>query len=146
MDLKKIISITGRPGLYKHIGQGRNKIIVESLTDGKRSGAFSTERMSTLADISVYTEKGEIQLTKILQTMFEKENQSKVQISPKASNEELAAYFENIQPDYDKDRVYPSDIKKIIKWYNLLTEKGLIDAEEPEDQKSSEETKEDQQS
>ena len=135
--LKGILSISGQPGLFKLVTEAKNSIIVESLITGKRSPAYSTSKISALADISVFTETGEIQLKELFLKI--KENGSL--ISPKASNNEIKSFFEEILPDYDKDRVYVSDMKKIIQWYQLLSDQNLLDISEEEksEEKSPEE-------
>ena len=120
--LKGILSISGQPGLFKLVTEAKNSIIVESLITGKRSPAYSTSKISALADISVFTETGEIQLKEL----FLKIQENRISISPKATNNEIKSSFEKILPDYDKDRVYVSDMKKIFQWYQLLNEKNLL--------------------
>jgi len=135
--LKGILSISGQPGLFKLVTETKNSIIVESLLTGKRIPAYSTSKISTLTDISIFTETGEILLT----DLFVRVKKGEKMISPKASTEEIKAFFEEVLPEYDKDRVYVSDMKKIIQWYQLLSDKNLlIEAEEekPEEIKSAE--------
>jgi len=120
--LKGILSISGQPGLFKLVSEAKNSIIVESLITGKRSPAYSTSKISTLTDISVFTETGEIQLKEVFVRM--KENGKP--INPKSSNNDIKSFFEEILPEYDRDRVYVSDMKKILQWYQLLTEKDLL--------------------
>lgn len=124
--LAGILSISGKPGLFKSVSQGGSKLIVESLTDGKRSAANSATQVISLADVSIYGEDEEMPLNDILATMYKMENKEKCSITPKASNAELNEYFGDVFPAYDKDRVYPSDIKKVIRWYNLLIEKEIL--------------------
>ncbi len=132
--LKGILSISGQPGLYKLVAEAKNRIIVESLTTGKRMPASNTAKISSLEDIAVYTHSGDLPLKEILKKILDHENGEKA-IDAKASDAEIRKYFETILPDYDKERVYVSDIKKIILWYNLLYEKGLLDFTE-EDQEA----------
>ncbi|NOZ34504.1 MAG: hypothetical protein GXO80_04305 [Chlorobi bacterium] len=141
MDLSKILSISGRPGLYKHIAQSKNSAVVESLEDGKRSSAFINEQISSLNDISVFTTGEDIKLEEIFKKIFDKETGKKA-ISHNASAKELKAYFGEAVPEYDKDRVYVSDIKKIIKWYNTLIDAGLMEFEEKKSEKKEENQKE----
>lgn len=130
MILKDILAIGGYSGLYKYLSQSRNGIIVESLTDGKKVNAPATAKISALSDIAIYTEEEEMPLSKIYDTIFAKE-EGKQTISHKASANELKAFFEEILPDYDKDRVYVSDIKKVVSWYNTLQALDmLIEGEE----------------
>ncbi len=141
MDLSKILSISGRPGLYKHIAQSKNSAVVESLQDGKRSSAFITEQISSLNDISVFTTGEDIKLEDVFKKIFEKENGKKA-ISHNASSQELKDYFEEAVPEYDKDRVYISDIKKMIKWYNTLVDAKVMEFEEEEPENQEEKPKE----
>lgn len=125
MVLKDILSIAGKPGLFKYISQGRGGVIVESLLDGKRMLANSSQRVSSLEDIAMFTSAEEVPLAKVFDAIFTKENGGK-SLEPKSSEKELVAYFETILPDYDRDRVYVSDIKKVFAWYNLLHSKSLL--------------------
>lgn len=131
MVLKDILAISGEPGLFKFIAQGKNAIIVEHLETGKRSSAFSSAKVSSLEDISVFTENEDLSLGKVFDKIFEKESGGPA-IDSKSEAEKLKKYFEEIVPDYSKERVYLSDIKKIILWYNLLHKKELLLKEEPE--------------
>lgn len=126
--LKGILSISGYPGLFKMVTEAKNSIIVESLVTGKRMPAYSTSKISALSDISVFTENGEIQLIEVLKRIQE----SGKELSPKASNDEIKAFFGEVVPEYDKDRVYVSDMKKIIQWFQLLKEKDLLNEQEEE--------------
>jgi hypothetical protein len=126
MNLKEIVSITGKSGLFKIISQTKNGVIVESLTDGKRFPAFVHDRMSSLEEISVFTTGEDRPLKDIFIAIRDKENSNK-SIDPKSDNNTLKKYFEQIVPDYAADRVYVSDIKKMISWYNQLQEHNLLD-------------------
>jgi hypothetical protein len=135
--LKGILSISGQPGLFKLVTETKNSIIVESLLTGKRIPAYSTSKISTLSDISIFTETGEILLT----DLFIRIKAGGKLISPKASANEIKAFFEEALPEYDKDRVYVSDMKKIIQWYQLLSDQDLItetEVENPEEVKPEE--------
>lgn len=138
--LKDILSISGKGGLFKFISQGRNGIIVESLSDHKRSSVNAAAKISSLEDISVFTEDEEISLEKVFKLISEREDGGPA-ISHKASNEELKSYFSEVLPEYDRSRVYVSDIKKIIQWYNTLQEMEMLRFEEADadDQNSSDE-------
>lgn len=125
--LSGILSIAGKPGLFKTVSQGGSKLIVESMNDGKRIAAQSANQIISLADVSIYGEDEEMPLEDIFKTMWKMENKQKASVSPKDSNSELHDYFGDVFPKYDKDRVYPSDIKKVIKWYNILLEKEMFD-------------------
>jgi hypothetical protein len=132
MALKDILAISGKGGLFKFVSQGRNGIIVESLHDKKRTNVPATAKISALEDIAIYTETEEVPLKDVFKKIREKENGGK-SLSKKSSAEELKNYLEAILPDYDRDRVYVSDIKKIVHWYNLLNELEMLDILEEED-------------
>jgi hypothetical protein len=138
MNLKEIMAISGYPGLFKHISQGRNGIIVESLLDKKRIPAYASMKVSALEDIAIFTEEGEIPLKEVLKRIFEKENGGKA-IDPKGSADSVKSYFESVVPEYDKERVYVSDMKKLFTWYNILQSQGMLDfteeAESDDDKK-----------
>lgn len=134
--LKGILSISGQPGLFKLVTETKNSIIVESLLTGKRIPAYSTSKISTLSDVSIFTETGEILLT----DLFVRIKQGGKMISPKASANEIKAFFEEVLPEYDKDRVYVSDMKKVIQWFQLLSDQNLLI--EPEEEKTEEKTPE----
>lgn len=135
MNITGIISISGKPGLSKIVKQSRNGIIVESLFDGKRFPVQGTERISSLEDISIYTFEEDVLLVDVFKKVKE-HTQGKKAISHKSSNKELQDEFEKILPNYDQDRVYTSDIKKVFQWFNLLLEKGLLEEEEEEAEKA----------
>lgn len=120
--LKGILAISGQPGLFKMITEVKNSIIVESLLNGKRIPAYSTSKISALADISVFTQTGEIQLKEL----FKKIQDTGKTISPKASTNEIKAFFAEVLPEYDEDRVYVSDMKKIFQWYQLLNDLNIL--------------------
>ena len=122
--LRTILSISGKPGLFKLVSQGRNSIIVESLLDGKKTPAYSRDKVISLNDIAIYTEEGEKPLREVLQLIFEKESGAAASVDAKADASVLKKYFGEILPSFDRDRVYPTDIKKVIVWYNLLVSKG----------------------
>lgn len=127
MELDKILSIAKKPGLYKLIAQSRGGFIAESLLDQKRISVSITSNVSLLSEIAIYTLAEELPLKEVFLKVFEKENGGQTSTSPKASKDDLEAYFFSVLPDYDEDRVYPSDIKKIISWYNLLHQHKLLD-------------------
>lgn len=129
--LKTILSISGKPGLYKLISQGKNILIVESLIDKKRFPAYGNEKIISLGDIAMYTDAEDIPLKEVLLSMKKKENGAAVAMDlKKASADELRSYLAEVLPDFDRDRVYLSDIKKLISWYNLLVASGMTDFEE----------------
>ena len=139
--LKGILAISGQPGLFKLVAEAKNRIIVESLVTGKRMPASTTAKISSLEDIAVYTKNSDIPLKEVLKKISDHESGG-LAISAKSKDNELKKYFEVIVPDYDKDRVYISDIKKIILWYNLLHEHLLLDfSEEVESAGYTEESK-----
>ena len=133
MDLTKVISISGMPGLYKVVAQAKNGFIVESLIDGKRIQAFSHYRISGLDDISVFTTGEDKPLRDVYKAIFDKEKGGAA-IDHKAKDEELKKYFESAIPDYDKERVHISDIRKAIQWYNILQKTDLLTAEPEKDE------------
>lgn len=139
MDLSKIMSISGKNGLFKLISQGKNNFIVESLEDGKRVPAFSHDGIATLDNISIFTEDEDVSLTSVFQSIFKKENGNSVP-SNINDNTSLKKYFQEILPNYDKERVYVSNIKKVISWYNILIKHNLIDIEEPQAEAQTETT------
>jgi hypothetical protein len=126
MDLSKILSITGKNGLFKVVSQGKNTVIVESLNDSKRFPAFGHEKMSSLEEISVFTTGDDLSLKAVFRTFHEK-LQGKPAIDHKSDNNALKKFFLEMIPEFDQDRVYVSDIKKIVNWYNTLLEKDLLD-------------------
>ena len=141
--LTKILSVTGRPGLFKLISTNKNMNVVESLTDGKRIAVYMHEKIVALNDVSVYTEDGDTPLRDVLKSIKEKENGNKIALSSKASAKEFFKYLEEVLPNYNKDSVYPSDVKKIISWYNLLIENNIdLESEETTKEVSEETTEE----
>jgi hypothetical protein len=130
--LKDIMAISGQGGLFKFISQARNGIIVESLETGKRMQAFSTMKVNSLKDIAVFTRQEEILLEEVFKKISDKESGS-ASIDPKSSPDELKSYFLKILPDFDQERVYISDIKKMINWYNILQKHDLLKFEKEED-------------
>lgn len=126
MELRKIISISGKPGLYKSISQTKSGIIVESISDGKRFQSFDTDKMSSLGEISVYTHSEEKLLADVFTQMYEV-CKGKQAIDPKSDNNKLKEFFATVEPDYDPERVYVSHMKKIISWYNLLVAAGFTE-------------------
>lgn len=129
MNLKGIISISGMPGLYKVVAQSKSGLIVESLIDKKRVPAYSTYKISSLDDISVFSTTEDIPLKSVMRKIYDKQNGAPA-IDSKSPDDELKKYFESVIPEYDKERVHLSDIKKIIGWYNLLQKNDLLKKEE----------------
>ena len=130
MKLNEILTISGHSGLFKMIAQGKNNIIVESLTDGKRMPAFATDKLSSLSDIALFTTGEELPLSEVFKRMFEAFDQKEVPLNFKKQTKEMLEYFEKAIPEYNKERVYTSDIKKIMTWYNQLVKNNLLPFEE----------------
>jgi Domain of unknown function (DUF5606) len=130
MNVEKILSISGKPGLFELKVQTRSGFVAESLLDGKKITVGMKSNVSLLSEISMYTHTGEKPLVEILRAIAIKENEGPA-ISHKEDNAKLVAYFSEVVPDYDEDRVYPSDIKKVLNWYNTLQAKGMVSKEEP---------------
>ena len=133
--LRTILSISGKPGLYKLESHAKNMLIVESLIDKKKIPAHAKDKVISLGDIAIYTEDGETPLHKVLTSVKEKENGEVASINPtKASTDELRAYFAEVLPNFDRDRVYPSDIRKLLNWYNILIKAGINEFTPAEEQ------------
>lgn len=127
MSLEKVISISGKTGLYKLITQTRGGFVAESLIDNKRISVSVQNNVSVLSEIAIYTLSEEIPLAQVFQNIKDKENGEKPSVKPKDGKDKLEEYFFGVLPNYDEDRVYASDIKKIIQWYNLLHDNNLLD-------------------
>lgn len=137
--METILSITGKPGLYKLVSRGNKSLIVESVDSAKkRTPVFASDRVTSLGDIAMYTNDEDIELWKVFKSVGEKEESKKCSLDyKKSSSAELHAYFAEVLPDYDRDRVRDSDIKKLLQWYNILVENGYTDFEKtfaPEDE------------
>lgn len=130
--LETILAIAGKPGLYKLVSRGNRSLIVETIDKAKRRmPAFGTDRIISLADIAMYTDSEEVPLRQVLKNMLEKEGGKKASIDvKKASKEDLAEYVGEVLPNFDRDRVFPSDMKKLVQWYDILVENGLTDFDE----------------
>ena len=126
--LKDILSISGHSGLFKLVAQSTKSIIVESLETHQKMPVYYTNKVSALEDIAIFTEEDEVTLQSVFQSIFKKENGAALSI-PKDNNA-LKAYFADVLPNYDRERVYVSNIKKVLAWYNLLVEHKLVDLEE----------------
>ena len=144
MNLEKVLSISGKPGLYELKLQTRSGFVAESLSDGKKISVSLKNNVSLLSEISMYTYTEEKPLTEIMRTIAIKENEGPTAVSHKEDNAKLVSYFKEILPDYDAERVYPSDIKKVLNWYGILQSKGMVSKVEPSEDKidNGEETKE----
>ncbi|MBQ2541129.1 MAG: DUF5606 domain-containing protein [Paludibacteraceae bacterium] len=126
--LKNILAITGKPGLFKLVSRGSNMLIVESLVDGKRMPTYSRDKIVALSEISMFTNGEDARLGDVLTNAGKKEGLKPVGFDPKkADNDTLRAWFDDVLPDWDRDRVYPSDIRKLIQWYNILVNAGITD-------------------
>lgn len=140
MSLDKILSIAGKPGLFKLVAQTRGGFVAESLIDNKRISVSVQQNVSVLSEIAIYTLTEEVPLKEVFKTIKEKENGEKASVKPKDSKDKLEEYFFDILPDYDEDRVYASDIKKVVQWYNLLQQHNMLDAlSDNEDEVTSDE-------
>jgi hypothetical protein len=126
MSLEKILSIAGKPGLYELLAQTRSGFLAKSLLDGRKVSVNGRQSVSLLSEIAIYTLSEEVPLGKVFEKIAEKEEGGPA-IPHKSSTEELEAYFFEVLPDYDEDRVYISDIRKVIQWYNLLQRNGMTD-------------------
>ena len=126
--LSEILAITGKPGLYKLVSRGNNMLIVESLVDGKRMPTYARDKIVALSDVSMFTNADDVNLSEVLTNCGKQENLKPTQIdAKKASNAELQKWFDGVLPDWDRDRVYPSDIRKLIQWYNILINAGITE-------------------
>lgn len=142
--LKTILSIAGRPGLFKLVNQGKNMLIVESLQTGKRTPAYAHDKVISLGDIAIYTVENDVPLTEVFASIKEKNNGEQVDIKAIGDDSKLRAYFKEILPDFDEDRVYTNDIKKVFTWYNQLIAAGISDftPEVPAEETEAEESEE----
>lgn len=137
--LKTILSISGKSGLYKLVSQGKNMLIVESLTDKKRMPAYGTDKMISLGDIAMYTDDDDVPLQEVFLSIKKKENGQPIALDIKtATPDELRQYMGEVLPNFDRDRVHLSDIKKLISWYNLLVANNLTDFEPAEEETAEE--------
>jgi len=129
MSLSEIIAVSGVSGLYKTIAQSKNSVIVENVSDKKRMPVYASQKVHTLEAISVYTTEKDIPLADVFKKISEKENKGAA-IDHKGDDAELKAYFEKVLPDFDKDRVHISDIRKMLQWYNILQKADMLNFEE----------------
>lgn len=138
--LETILAISGKPGLYKLVSRGNNSLIVETLdAQKKRMPIFGTDKVISLGDIAMYTDDEEVPLRRVFKNIFDKESGKKIALDyKKASKDELAAFMAEALSNYDRDRVYPADMKKLAQWYNILIENGVTDFEEPKAEKTEE--------
>ncbi|GHT43325.1 hypothetical protein AGMMS49965_16890 [Bacteroidia bacterium] len=136
--LKKILSVSGKPGLFRLISQGKNMFVVESLLDGKREPVYMRDKVISLHDIAMYTANEEMPLSQVLTKVREKEEGKPIVYKADITSDELKAYLATVLPDFDRDRVYPTDIHKMMKWYNVLTNAGFTDFADIEEEDADE--------
>ena len=144
--LKTILSISGKPGLYKLISYGKNLLIVESLVNGKRTPATARDKIISLGDIAIYTLDQEVPLAQVMDTISKKFDGKQLNAADYKTGEQLADFFKSVLPNYDEERVYNNDIKKVISWYNILVGAGITEfvpaAENAAEEANEEEAKE----
>jgi len=143
MDLKGILAIGGKPGLYKMVSQSKTGLIVEGMEDKKRFPVYTAHQISALEEISIYTYEEDVPLVEVFEKMFNTLD-GKDPISPKSSKNDLLKFFSTVLPDYNEEQVYASDIKKVIQWYIALNKNGLMvfdKKEEPKSEEKAEDTK-----
>ncbi len=128
--LKTILSVSGKPGLFRLVSNAKNMVIVESLTDKRRLPIYARDKVVSLGDIAMYTDEGEVPLSEVLTKIQEKENGAQASVATNSKPDVLKKYFAEVLPTYDRDRVYDTDIKKLISWYNLLSAAGIAFASE----------------
>ncbi len=132
--LKTILSIAGRPGLFRLVNRGKNMLIVEAIATGKRTPAYAHDKVISLGDISIYTNEGDVPLGDVLEKVKAATNGAAVDIKAIGDDRAVRDYFETILPTYDQDRVYTTDIKKLLTWYNLLLAAGITEFAEKEEE------------
>ena len=125
--LKTVLSISGRPGLYKLVSQGKNMLIVEAIGNGKRLPAYAHDKIISLGDIAIYTLEEDIPLADVFDSIKEKNEGKTVDVKAMKNDKEIREYFATVLPDFDDERVYTNDIKKVLSWYNILVEAGMTD-------------------
>ena len=140
--LKTILSIAGRPGLYRLVSQGKNMLIVESLSTGKRTPAYAHDKVISLGDIAIYTIEEDKPLSQVLEAVKARTGGQPVDVKGLGADDKVRAFFAEILPDFDQDRVYTADIKKLLNWYNQLIAAGIIEFAEPEAEETAGETAE----
>lgn len=138
MSLKQILSISGKPGLFKILTGNRTPIVIQDLTTKVKRQLFPKDKVVSLYDISIYTEEGDLPLRTLLTTIFEKQSGKELDAENIAATpESLKSFMEEVLPNYDKERVYPTDIRKVVLWYNMLVKDGFITFEEQEEEKEA---------
>ena len=142
--LKDILSISGHSGLFKLVAQSTKSIIVESLETHQKMPVYFSSKVSALEDIAIYTDDEEVPLAQIFEKIYKMENKGQTSVSAKSSNEDIKDYFGDVLPDYDKSRVYVSDMKKVLNWYNILLSQNMLnfDEEKKAEKKAAEKTEE----
>ena len=135
---ERILSISGKPGLFKLVSQGKNMLIVEELSTGKRRPAYMRDKVMSLADIAMYTTDEDVPLYTIYDNISKLENGKAVDVKALATEEEVREYFAKVLPDFDRERVYTSDIRKALQWYNQLVAAGITDFVEAEEKEAEE--------
>lgn len=137
--LKTVLSISGRPGLYKLVSQGKNMLIVEAISTGKRLPAYAHDKIISLGDIAIYTIEEDIPLADVFEAIKEKNEGKVVDVKALKNDKEIREYFATILPNFDDERVYTNDIKKVFNWYNALVDAGMTEFKSAEAEESSEE-------
>lgn len=135
--LKTILAISGKPGLFKLVSQGKNMLIVEALATGKRTPAYAHDKVISLGDIAIYTVDEDVPLGNVLEAIKTKTGGQPVDIKAFEDDAAMRAYFKEVLPDFDEERVYTNDIKKVLTWYNLLIAAGITDFAEKEEEKAA---------
>ena len=138
MNIDKVISISGKPGLYTLVTQSSNGFIAENFENNRKTSVPASVNVSLLNNIAIYTETEEVPLVDVFQKIYEKENGG-VAINHKSSEAELRSYMEEVLPDYDENRVYKSDLKKLFQWYNILHKNNMLESSEEEEKSNEEE-------
>ncbi len=141
--LKRILSISGRPGLFRLVSSGKNILIVEGLATGKRTPAYAHDKVISLGDISIYTTEDDVPLSEVFESIKEKNNCQPVDVKALGDDKNIREYFKTVLPDFDDERVYTNDIKKVFNWYNQLIAAGIdkFKEEETDTKENTEETK-----
>ena len=137
--LRTILSISGRPGLFRLVNRGKGMLIVEEVATGKRTPAYARDKVISLGDISIYTDEGDTPLGLVLDTVKEKIEGKPVDIKGLGNDVQVREYFATILPEFDRERVYTTDIKKLLSWYNLLVTAGITDFKPEEPAEAAEE-------
>lgn len=140
--LRNVLSIAGRPGLFRLVSRGKNMLIVEAIATGKRTPAYPHDKVISLGDISIYTTEGDILLGEVLESVKAKHNGEAVDVKSLGSDAEIREYFGEVLPTYDRERVYTTDIKKLLSWYNLLVAAGITDFKPEEEAEEAAEAEE----